>query len=190
MKLSTLNTRIAKSNNKNGSTPNNEDYKMAIAVLSGGKSYLTYSTGSGKWTNSNERYPERYLNAWGIDFQTGNDAPRGGKFGNYIELSKKGMLQTKVFRAEVALQLAKEKAERLEQKEIQDQKLKVSEIQILEKIKKHKVIFDSDKAELAELKANGNKEAWHVLANKMVQLACDNDFSLGWSNIYKLIQNN
>lgn len=186
--MKNLSSKIASSNNKNGSTPKNADYAMAISVLKGNREYTNY--GGSKYGASKERNPERYLNAWGVDFQSGNDAPRGGKVGNYIELSKKGMLQTKVYRAEVALQLAKEKAERLEQKEIQEQKLKVSEVQIIEKIKENKVDFENGKAELAELKANGNKEAWNVLANKLVQIACNNDFSLGWSNIYKLIQNN
>jgi hypothetical protein len=188
--MKNLSSKIEKSNNKNGSTPNNADYQMAISILKGYKEYVAYSTGSGKWSNTKERCPEIYLRVWGIDFETGNDAPRGGKVGNFIQLSKKGMLQTKVYRAEVALQLAKEKAARLEQKEIQETKLKVSESKIIENIKDNKVDFDNAKIELAELKANGNKEEWHVLANKMVQFACNNDFSLGWSNIYKLIQNN
>jgi len=188
--MKNLSSKIASSNNKNGSTPNNVDYCMAISILKGRREYPFYKTGFGKWSNSAERNPQRYLNAWGIEYQTGNDAPRGGKFGNYIELSKKGMLQTKVYRAEVALQLAKEKAERLEQKEIQEQKLKISETQIIENIKNNKDYFENAKIELSELKAKGNKEQWHVLANTTVQFACKNDMSLGWSNIYKLIQNN
>jgi len=188
--MKTLSLKIASSNNKNGSTPNNSDYFMAISILKGRREYPSYKTGSGKWSNSAERNPQRYLNAWGIEYQTGNDAPRGGKFGNYIELSKKGMLQTKVYRAGVALQLAKEKAERLEQKEITQQKLKISESEIKENILANKDYFQNAKIELAELKANGNKEQWHVLANTTVQFACKNDMTIGWSNIYKLIQNN
>ena len=186
--MKNLSSKIASSNNKNGSTPNNADYAMAISVLRGNREYTSYTTGSGRWTSTNERNPERYLNAWGIDFQTRNDAPRDGKVGNYIELSAKGKIQTKVYRAEYALELAKQKAERLEQKEIQEQKLKVSENQIVENIKENLEYFQDAKLKLSEFKKQGDQEAWHILANTVVQRASKNDFSIGWSNIYKLIQ--
>ena len=187
--MKNLSSKIAKSNNVNGSTPKNADYAMAIWVLKGHREYTNYSTGSGKWSGSNDRFPERYLKDWGIDFQTGNDAPRGGKAGNYIELSKKGMLQTKVYRAEVALQLAKEKAERLEALANVEAKKEISRQEIIKNIKENSRMFENCKKELAELKEKGNKAQWQILANSLVQTACKNDFSLGWSNIYKLIQN-
>jgi hypothetical protein len=184
--MKNLSSKIASSNNKNGSTPNNADYCMAISVLKGNREYTNY--GGSKYGASKERNPEGYLNAWGVDFQTGNDAPRGGKVGNYIELSPKGKIQTRVYRAEVAVQLAKEKAERLEQLEIQEQKNRISENEIIENIKENLQYFQDAKSKLAELKAKGNKDAWHVLANQLVQKASKNDASIGWSNIYKLIQ--
>lgn len=189
MKLSTLNTRIAKSNNKNGSTPNNEDYKMAIAVLSGGKSYLTYSTGSGKWTNSNERYPERYLNAWGIDFENGNDAPRGGKFGNYIQLSKKGLIQTKEYRLELKkIAEAKKQAVILENERKEQNKIDAKG-KILSFISENEKLVWGKLKELDELKINNEKENWQIKANSLVQMVSKNDFSLGWKEIYTLIRN-
>lgn len=39
------------------------------------------------------------LNALGIDYTEGNDAPRGGEEGNYIELTAKGKRQVKEFQA-------------------------------------------------------------------------------------------
>ena len=39
------------------------------------------------------------LKALGIDYTTGNDAPRGGAEGNYIELTAKGKRQIKEFQA-------------------------------------------------------------------------------------------
>lgn len=189
MKLSTLNSRIAKSNNANGSTPKNEDYKMAIAVLSGQKCYLVYSTGSGKWTNSNERNPEKYLKSWGIDFELGNDAPRGGKFGNFIQLSKKGLTQTKEYRLEIQrLFEAKKEAE----KQVLNAKIeakKVSESKILEFISKNENLVWDKLKELDELKANNDKQNWQIKANSLVQMVSKNDFSLGWKEIYTLIRN-
>ena len=39
------------------------------------------------------------LKALGIDYTEGNDAPRGGEEGNYIELTAKGKRQVKEFQA-------------------------------------------------------------------------------------------
>ena len=39
------------------------------------------------------------LKALGIDYTTGNDSPRGGAGGNYIELTAKGFRQVEEFKA-------------------------------------------------------------------------------------------
>ena len=39
------------------------------------------------------------LKALGIDYTTGNDSPRGGAVGNYIELTAKGFRQVEEFKA-------------------------------------------------------------------------------------------
>jgi hypothetical protein len=189
MKLSTLNTRIAKSNNKNGLNPKNSDYEMAINVISGKNCYLVYSTGSGKWTNSSERKPERYLNVWGIDFEYGNDAPRGGRFGNFIQLSKKGLTQTKEYRLEFQrlFEIKKENERQILNAKIEAKK--ISATNILKFISENeKLVWDKLK-ELDELKKNEDKVNWQINANALVQTVSKNDFSLGWKEIYTLIKN-
>jgi len=96
MKATTLTQRISKTNNANRSTPKNSDYEMAIYILQAGKAYVSY--GGSKYGAAKSRTPERYLIAWGIDFKSGNDAPRGGKAGDFIELTKKGNTQVKDYR--------------------------------------------------------------------------------------------
>lgn len=190
MKTSTLNTRIAKSNNANGSTPKNSDYEMAISVLSGRKNYLVFSTGSGKWTNSSERNPEKYLKVWGIDFEYGNDAPRGGKFGNFIQLSKKGLIQTKEYRLELqkVFEVKKENEKQLLNAKIEAKK--VSEKAVLNYISENEKSVCEKLKELNELKENEDKINWQIKANSIVQMVSKNDFRfLNWKEIYTLIKN-
>jgi hypothetical protein len=111
MKASTLENRIAKSNNKNGSTPNNRDYEAAMEVISLGFSRVGYYTGSGRFTKASCSNPEKYLNAWGIDFECGNDAPRGGVTGEYVKLTAKGLKQVADYNKVQAERGAKIKAE-------------------------------------------------------------------------------
>lgn len=163
MKAITLKNRIAKSNNANGTTPNNDNYRLALAVLIGGKEHTSYYSGSGKWTSIKERCPEIYLRAWGIDFEAGNDAPKGGKIGNYITLSKKGLTQTKAYRQELkeaAEKVASEKKARIEAQE--------------------NAIINNVLANLDFFKTCEDK-------NKRVQKACKNDFALGFNRINELI---
>lgn len=58
--MKNLSSKIASSNNKNGSTPNNSDYSMAISVLKGNREHTNY--GGSKYGASKERNPQRYLN--------------------------------------------------------------------------------------------------------------------------------
>lgn len=99
MKVITLESRIAKSNNKNGSTPNNSKYTTALKFLvsNGNKIHFNFTTGRGKYTKVASNNPADYLEAWGIDFEYGNDAPRGGQLGEYIQLTSKGKRQCKAY---------------------------------------------------------------------------------------------
>lgn len=191
MKLSTLKTRISKSNNANGSTPKNSDYEMAISVISGNKNHLVYSTGSGKWTNSSERNPERYLNAWGIDFEYGNDAQRGGKFGNFIQLSKKGLIQTKEYRNEIKrLSELKKEAEKQELNTKINRQFFSIDMMILFIKSNSEMVIETLK-ELDELKSKNDKTNWQIKANSLVQKVSNNDFRyLNWKEIYNLIRVN
>lgn len=99
MKAITLENRIAKSNNANGSTPNNNRYQKALKVLTsnGSKVYFNKTSGIGRYTTILSDNPHDYLTDWGIDFEYGNDAPRGGKLGEFIQLTAKGKRQCKEY---------------------------------------------------------------------------------------------
>jgi len=49
----------------------------------------------------------RGLELIGIDFETGNDAPRGGKSGFFVRLTKKGQYQVKDFNEAIRLEAKK-----------------------------------------------------------------------------------
>lgn len=53
--------------------------------------HLVTVSGRGQWTRANRRIHWRSMEllvSAGIDFTTGNDAPRGGAVGTYIELTR------------------------------------------------------------------------------------------------------
>lgn len=60
-----------------------------------------------KWKNNYRRLKDgmprlkENLNALGVEYATGNSAPRGGVEGDYIELTPRGLRQTRVFRKAV-----------------------------------------------------------------------------------------
>lgn len=91
MKNSTFTTRTAKeSKNSNG-------YKSAKALLETGvRQYTCHTSGRGRFTTNIDRTEDaiNILKLAGlkinVDFTTGNDSPRGGKTGNYVELTTKG----------------------------------------------------------------------------------------------------
>lgn len=187
--MKTLSSKIAKSNNANGTNPKNNDYKSAIQVLTTGKDYTNYSTGSGKWSNSADCNPAKYLTIWGIDFEIGNDAPRGGKSGNYVALTKKGLTQVKNFRAELeaktkieidALELIVSNAKIAKQNKVEEIKNFISE---------NKEMINSSIAELNELKSNGNHTEWQIKANSLVLKVSKANFAgLHWKEIYSIIR--
>jgi len=186
MKATTLTQRISKTNNANRSTPKNSDYEMAIYILQAGKAYVSY--GGSKYGAAKSRTPERYLIAWGIDFKSGNDAPRGGKAGDFIELTKKGNTQVKDYR----LMLMNQKIEAEKAKEVKAQRdlslLEGKKNQIVKNIQDEKEFFANGIKALSEIK--DDKAKWQILANSLVQKACKNDFTYGWPNILRLIKNN
>jgi hypothetical protein len=108
MKASTLKNRIAKSLNVNGSEPKNMDYQLALDVINGITVKPNNWKKNGRYVNLTSYNPERYLRFWGVDFETGNDAPRGGKEGYYVKLTTKGKRQV----ADYLEVLKKEKIEK------------------------------------------------------------------------------
>ena len=91
MKKSTFEKRTAnESKTSNG-------YKYSIELLSGkDRVYTCHTSGSGRFITNIDRTDDtiRILTIAGlregIDFVAGNSSPRGGKTGNYIELTSKG----------------------------------------------------------------------------------------------------
>lgn len=91
MKLSTFNSRTKSvSKNSNG-------YKNALALLETGKrQYTCHTSGRGRFTTNIDSSDdtidtlERAGLAQGKDFVFDNDSPRGGKTGNFVELTSKG----------------------------------------------------------------------------------------------------
>lgn len=91
MKLSTFENRT------NGITKNSNGYKLAKDLLTNGNIvYTCHTSGSGRFTTNIDRTNDTVytLTCAGlkkdIDFVIGNDSPRGGKTGNFVELTSKG----------------------------------------------------------------------------------------------------
>ena len=91
MKLSTFNNRTKRINK------NSNAYRNALSLMTTGERvYTCYTNGSGKFISNNDSTSETVCvltNAGlkkAIDFIVDNDSPRGGKTGNFIELTSKG----------------------------------------------------------------------------------------------------
>lgn len=56
-----------------------------------GKIYPVYGTGSGRWSGYRDLTEEfkRILDALKLKYEEGNEAPRGGQAGNYIQITTK-----------------------------------------------------------------------------------------------------
>lgn len=74
---------------KKGEPKKQRQIKMAIELLTTGKVYTTYTTGSGKWSHTEDLWhlvrvicDEMGIAESKIEFR--NDAPRGGKSGNHF----------------------------------------------------------------------------------------------------------
>lgn len=188
--MKNLKKRIENSYNANGTMPNTRDFNDALKVVKGNKVYYFHAIGSGRWTKITESNPEHYLTKWGIDYEKGNDAPRGGKLGNYIQLSKKGRKQTALYRKELKVALEIEQ----ENKKIEQLKREENRLNFIEEIKNNildnKEWFIDNKKARNSAKELGNKDEWQALANTACQKASNNNFSLlNWSEIFSIINN-
>lgn len=188
--MKTLKKRIENSYNANGTQPKNKSFEDALAVISGKRVYNYYTTGSGRYTKITSSNPETYLKEWGIDFETGNDAPRGGQLGNYIQLTAKGKRQTANYRNELrkVFEIEQEN-KRIEQEKREENRLKFIE-QVKNTISENKEWFEENKIKRIEAKNNNDKNEWQTLANAAVMKASKNNFSLlNWSEIYSIVTN-
>ena len=137
MKATTLQKRIeSELTLKDGKTIAKK-YADVLDMLIFNKTYRPYYySGTGRFTScAGVDYISTALKMLGVDFETGNDAPRGGHSGYFVRLTKKGIEQTKEWRSERLFELKKqnemlEKAA-AEAKQIHDEKIQ----QIKDKIK-------------------------------------------------------
>lgn len=91
MKLTTFNNRT-----KN-TAKNSNAYRNALSLMTkGNRVYTCHTSGSGRFT-TNIDSTEETINTLelaglkkGVDFINDNDSPRGGKAGNFVELTSKG----------------------------------------------------------------------------------------------------
>lgn len=135
MKAETLKNRINKHlTTKNGSL------KVSFSMLfefirEGGKYYgKKWRTNGGRWSLDDRKFYNlsSALDKLQIDYITGNDSPKGGKEGDYIELSAKGKRQTAELRKELCQQRSEGKKRLEERMEIverqRQEKLKAVEV--------------------------------------------------------------
>ena len=126
MKATTLNNRIAKTLTlKNGKIA--VKYSFFADFLVAGKWYGKSWNGSGRYINLSDtqyRAAIEICEKLGLDFEVGNDAPRGGKSGDFVALTAKGKRQVAEWvknenarRAEIARVEAEEKAAREAERE-------------------------------------------------------------------------
>lgn len=102
-KLDTLRT-------KSGSYPNNQRFSNFMTLIRrNSKCYYRSYAGSGSHTHYTEYSPTCYLNAVGLTYECGNDAPRGGKMGDYIILTPESLEEIKDWREEQIRILEEEK---------------------------------------------------------------------------------
>lgn len=102
MKASTLQKRIeSKLTLKDGKTIAKCYSEVVDFIVYNKKSHPYYYSGSGRFCKcAGVDYISTALRFLGIDYETGNDAPRGGYSGYFVKLTKKGIEQTKEFRKE------------------------------------------------------------------------------------------
>ena len=129
MKAETLQKRIeSKLTLKDGKTVASRYSEVIDLVVYKSVARPYYYSGLGRFAKrAGVDHISPALKLLGIDFETGNDAPRGGHSGYFITLSKKGLAQTKDFR-EKALKVEAERAlkveaEKAEQKKVFDEKV-------------------------------------------------------------------
>ena len=101
MKLSTFNSRLAKSNTSKSSIA----YQFLIEILNGKNEIRPcWVRGSGRFIQNADYTSdlERLLSKMSIDYKLTNTAKRGGKAGNLITITSKGRKQLKEARLEFA----------------------------------------------------------------------------------------
>lgn len=151
----------------------------------GNGKYYTVEQGSRHYNNTLfQNFYNKNLECIDI-LESGNDAPRGGKTGNFVVVNFNEKFLEKW--GPVLADMAAEKQAKEDFESNKEARKEASRLAILGFIKENKVLVSERKDELASLKAKGDKENWQIKANSLVQTVSKNDFSLGWKEIYTLI---
>lgn len=105
MKAATLRKRIASRLTTKGGVLRKKYEPIWLFILHAGTRYhgKTWRRSGRHVTleDSRHRALREALDLLGLDYATGNDAPRGGAEGDYIELTPKGLRQTRELREEL-----------------------------------------------------------------------------------------
>lgn len=86
-------SRLTKLFNKSGELSKHAQGAIQISPKRGNRIYPIYYSGSGRYIKSvdNTYYIKRFLELAGMKYKSGNDAPRGGKVGQYLQVSPSAM---------------------------------------------------------------------------------------------------
>lgn len=105
MKAATLRKRIdARLTTKDGALKKRYEHIWAFILHAGTRYHGKTWRRSGRHVtleDSRHRALREALDLLGLDYATGNDAPRGGAEGDYIGLTPKGLRQTRELREEL-----------------------------------------------------------------------------------------
>ena len=105
MKAATLRKRIdARLTTKDGALKKRYEHIWLFILHAGTRYHGKIWRRSGRRVtleDSKYRALREALDLLGLDYATGNDAPRGGAEGDYIELTPKGLRQTRELREEL-----------------------------------------------------------------------------------------
>ena len=113
----------------------------------------------------------------------GNDAPRGGRTGDYVRVEF-----TPEFYAKYQTELDRIQAERQAKIDFANSAARSRETMV-EYVAENREAIKVELDRLDHLKEEGEKELWQVNANSLVQRVSKNDFrALKWKEIYNLIR--
>lgn len=99
-KYSQLKEMLSANSNVTGLRKNSNAYNALERILHNGESNTAHTTGHGRYTTLYVYTCEvkEYLDKFNIAYEVGNDAPRGGKHGEFIKVTDRAFL--KVMKAE------------------------------------------------------------------------------------------
>ena len=151
--------------------------------FNGDGKYYTTTQGSRSYSNTPfQTFANRYPDCVDI-IETGNDAPRGGRTGDFVIVNF-----TETFYANFQHYIDAKEAKEQAKIDFANSAARSRETMIDHIIENREAIkVELDR--LDHLKDDGEKELWQVHANALVQRVSKNDFrALKWKEIYNLIR--